>query len=205
MSIEFIFASLLLALLPGPDILYVLTQSVSRGFKAAFCVSLGLVSGLFVHTAAVAFGVAALVAASPKLLQGLQYLGALYLFWLGVGAVRSGGGTPAVTCEGAAQETHTGAWFYRTGIIMNLLNPKVILFFLSFFPGFLPAGEVHVWRQTFGLGDYFCGCYTERIYECCCLGWVVKPSFRYRALCCQSSFRLGYGRCVLVNRAMDCI
>lgn len=155
MSIEFIFASLLLALLPGPDILYVLTQSVSRGFKAAFCVSLGLVSGLFVHTAAVAFGVAALVAASPKLLQGLQYLGALYLFWLGVGAVRSGGGTPAVTCEGSAQETHTGAWFYRTGVIMNLLNPKVILFFLSFFPGFLPAGEVHVWRQTFGLGATF--------------------------------------------------
>ena len=91
MSFEFVFASFCLALLPGPDILFVLAQSIGRGFKAAFSVSLGLVSGLFVHTALVAVGVAALVAASPVLLKILQYLGAVYLGWLGFWAVRDAG------------------------------------------------------------------------------------------------------------------
>ena len=79
MSIEFLFVSFCLALLPGPDILFVLAQSVTRGFRPAIAVSLGLFSGLFVHTAAVALGVAALVAASPVLFKVIKILGALYL------------------------------------------------------------------------------------------------------------------------------
>lgn len=95
MNIEFIIASACLALLPGPDILFVLTQSIGRGFKAAFSVSLGLVSGLAFHTAAVALGVAALVAASPVLFHILKYLGAAYLVWLGAGVpFRSRPGSP---------------------------------------------------------------------------------------------------------------
>ena len=157
MSIEFIFASLLLALLPGPDILFVLAQSISRGFKAAFSVSLGLVSGLFVHTAAVAMGVAALVAASPVLLHILQYMGAAYLAWLGLSALRSTENGPDTTSETLVQESFSPFQFYRRGVIMNLLNPKVIIFFLSFFPGFIPKDTAYPGVSVFVLGAVFAG------------------------------------------------
>ena len=158
MSIEFILASFCLAVLPGPDILFVLAQSIGRGFKAAFSVSLGLVSGLFVHTAAVALGVAALVAASPVLLNILQYMGAAYLAWLGIAAVRGAGSSarPAVPAEQPAASF--SPWrFYRRGVIMNLLNPKVIIFFLSFFPGFIPENTDHPGVFVFLLGTVFAG------------------------------------------------
>ena len=157
MSIEFIFASLLLALLPGPDILFVLAQSISRGFKAAFSVSLGLVSGLFVHTAAVALGVAALVAASPVLLKILQYGGVAYLVWLGISAVRASGEKALRTAAGPGVGKLSFFQFYRRGVIMNLLNPKVIIFFLSFFPGFIPENTDYPGVFVFLLGTVFAG------------------------------------------------
>lgn len=152
MSIEFLFVSFCLALLPGPDILFVLAQSVTRGFRPAFAVSLGLFSGLFVHTSAVALGVAALVAASPVLFKVIKILGALYLVFLGISALR---GTPAPVA-GTQPENAQGpvsfGQFYRRGIIMNLLNPKVIIFCLSFLPGFVPAGSQHLGWQLVELG-----------------------------------------------------
>lgn len=157
MSLEFIVASFCLAVLPGPDILFVLAQSIGRGFKAAFLVSLGLVSGLFVHTAAVALGVAALVAASPVLLKILQYLGAAYLGWLGLSAVRAAGHNPSETDSVPAEHLFSFFQFYRRGVIMNLLNPKVIIFFLSFFPGFLPKESAHPGASVFLLGTVFAG------------------------------------------------
>lgn len=157
MRLEFVLASFALALLPGPDILFVLTQSISRGFKAAFSVSLGLVSGLFVHTAAVALGVAALVAASPVLLKILQYLGAAYLAWLGICAVRSVQQSSSEETSKTVKEKISCFQFYRRGIIMNLLNPKVILFFLSFFPGIIPSDSSHIGISVLGLGTIFAG------------------------------------------------
>ena len=158
MSWEFALASLCLALLPGPDILFVLAQSIGRGFRSAFAVSLGLVSGLAFHTAAVALGVAALVAASPRLLTVLRYLGAAYLVWLGLSALGIGRKKqPSKNQPAAAEKAISFAQFYRRGIIMNLLNPKVILFFLSFFPGFVPPQTVHVGAYVVGLGAMFAG------------------------------------------------
>lgn len=152
MSIEFLFVSFCLALLPGPDILFVLAQSVTRGFRPAFAVSLGLFSGLFVHTAAVALGVAALVAASPVLFKVIKILGALYLVFLGISALRATPAPAAGTPIENAQEPFAFGKFYRRGIIMNLLNPKVIIFFLSFLPGFVPAGSQHIGWQLVELG-----------------------------------------------------
>ena len=157
MNIEFMLASFCLAVLPGPDILFVLTQSVSRGFKPAFFVSLGLVSGLFVHTAAVAVGVAALVAGSPILLTVLQYLGAAYLGWLGLAGLRSRPTVRQPDAAAAVARADSFGSFYARGIIMNLLNPKVILFFLSFFPGFIPQNTAHTARAVFELGAVFAG------------------------------------------------
>ena len=152
MSIEFLFVSFCLALLPGSDILFVLAQSVTRGFRPAFAVSLGLFSGLFVHTAAVALGVAALVAASPVLFKVIKILGALYLVFLGISALRATPAPAAGTQPENAQGTVSFGKFYRRGIIMNLLNPKVIIFFLSFLPGFVPAGSQHIGWQLVELG-----------------------------------------------------
>ena len=152
MSIEFLFVSFCLALLPGPDILFVLAQSVTRGFRPAFAVSLGLFSGLFVHTSAVALGVAALVAASPVLFKVIKILGALYLVFLGISTLRATPAPAAGPQPENAQEPVAFGQFYRRGIIMNLLNPKVIIFFLSFLPGFVPAGSQHLGWQLVELG-----------------------------------------------------
>lgn len=176
MNIEFILASACLALLPGPDILFVLTQSIGRGFKAAFSVSLGLVSGLAFHTAAVALGVAALVAASPVLFGVLKYLGAAYLAWLGFSAMRGSAACP--TSAGttvAVEKEYSFVRFYRRGVIMNLLNPKVIIFFLSFFPGFIPKNATSVGWAVVSLGVTFAAV-TLCVFTLVCAlgGWLNK-------------------------------
>lgn len=149
---QFLLASVALTLLPGPDILFVLTQSLTRGARAAFSVALGLCSGLVFHTAAVACGVAVLLAGSPVLFTILKYGGAAYLLWLGFKAVRGALRPVAVVAEVPKDERTSAAanasfWgFYRQGVTMNLLNPKVALFFLSFLPGFVdPGASSPVW------------------------------------------------------------
>lgn len=137
---QFVLASVALTLLPGPDILFVLTQSLTRGARAAFSVALGLCSGLVFHTAAVAFGVAILLAESPVLFRVLKYCGAAYLLYLGVRAVLASRKKPERTddpAECGALPVKSQWALYRQGITMNLLNPKVLLFFLSFLPGFV--------------------------------------------------------------------
>lgn len=151
--LHFLLACFLLAVLPGPDILFVVAQSVGRGFKTAFAVSLGLVSGLFVHTALVALGVGALVTASPVSLFVMKCAGAAYLGWLGFCAVRAKPEPAAKPC--AALDLNAFGKCYKRGVIMNLLNPKVIIFFLSFLPGFLPPETKHVCLGLFGLGGIF--------------------------------------------------
>lgn len=142
---QFVLASVALTLLPGPDILFVLTQSLTRGARAAWSVSLGLCSGLVFHTAAVAGGVALLLAESPVLFRVLKYCGAAYLLYLGVRAVlaaRKKSVQEANPAECGGLPARNQWALYRQGITMNLLNPKVLLFFLSFLPGFVdPAAD----------------------------------------------------------------
>lgn len=145
MSFKFLSASFILCLLPGPDIMFVMTQSISRGAKPAFAVTLGLCSGLFFHTAAVALGVAALMAASPVFMTLIKIFGAAYLFWLGAGCLLSyyKNKKAAAPSEQSTAKAKAGnnsfSALYKQGLIMNLFNPKVILFFLSFLPAFVPV------------------------------------------------------------------
>ena len=135
--LTFFIASVLLALAPGPDNLFVLAQSALYGRNAGLCITLGLCTGLLVHTAAVAFGIAALVLASATAFNILKILGALYLLYLAWQAFRADmqgdGARPAARL--------TAAGYYRRGIIMNVSNPKVAMFFLAFLPQF--ASPVH--------------------------------------------------------------
>lgn len=252
--IEFIIASSLLTLLPGPDILFVLTQSMIHGRKAGISVALGLCSGLFVHTATAALGLSLIISSSPTLFAIIKYAGILYLLWMGYTSLRSyfkqrnkitdapsanhqKGTTPPCKSEGssngsstldptdqpttefqaaasegghiassqatinsstsgiatdnvdsansspaAACSAHSGmavapsveastaaastanktstdesspSRLYRIGVTMNLLNPKVILFFLAFFPQFIDKQSTSPKTDMLLLGAIF--------------------------------------------------
>jgi threonine/homoserine/homoserine lactone efflux protein len=144
----FAAASLLLALAPGPDNLFVLALSASRGAKAGLMCTLGLCMGLVMHTAAVALGVAAFIAATPAAFTALKVFGALYLAWLAFGAFCAGP-TPL-----ASAVEVSGGFFWR-GVLMNVSNPKVAMFFLAFLPQFVVAGQGNEAAQIFLLGLIF--------------------------------------------------
>jgi threonine/homoserine/homoserine lactone efflux protein len=132
--LTFFLASVLLALTPGPDNIFVITHSVLRGWKAGFSVVIGLCTGLLVHTTAVALGVAVILQTSTWALTALKSVGAAYLLYLAWQAFTA----PAL--KGGADKHHGGFfWSYRRGIIMNVTNPKVSLFFLAFLPQFVPT------------------------------------------------------------------
>ena len=244
--IEFIIASSLLTLLPGPDILFVLTQSMIHGRKAGISVALGLCSGLFVHTAAAAFGLSLIISSSPTLFAIIKYAGILYLLWMGYASLRGyykqrnkttenkttpldnpapASDTPlastpsdsqctanqfitasvallsispthdlyastscatietiykpdqaeatilksfetaAMPAEASTATTSASAKttieetspsrLYRIGVTMNLLNPKVILFFLAFFPQFIDKQSTSPKTDMLLLGAVF--------------------------------------------------
>ena len=145
----FFAVAVLLALSPGPDNVFVLTQSAMRGRAAGLWVVLGLCSGLLVHTAAVAFGLAALFATSTLAFTALKWAGALYLLYLAWQAWRAPVGALAT------QVTADAGGLYRRGIIMNVTNPKVSIFFLAFLPQFVAAERGGVAMQVLELGFIF--------------------------------------------------
>jgi threonine/homoserine/homoserine lactone efflux protein len=149
--ITFFGLSLLLAFAPGPDNLFVLMQSAMYGRKAGMCVVLGLCTGLVVHTGAVAAGLAAVFAASARAFVVLKCVGAVYLAYLAWQAFRA----PVDTGPSAAADSPNPRRMYTRGIIMNITNPKVIIFFLAFLPQFVRVDKGSVGLQVMGLGLLF--------------------------------------------------
>jgi threonine/homoserine/homoserine lactone efflux protein len=147
-SLLFFGAALLLAIAPGPDNLFVLMMSAARGRRAGFIVLLGLCTGLLGHTAAVAFGLAAVFAASAAAFQVLKVVGAAYLAYLAWQAYRA----PAGGAAEAQRAADSAGRLYARGILMNLTNPKVALFFLAFLPQFVKPqlGTVALQLAWFG-------------------------------------------------------
>jgi len=146
----FFTTSALLALSPGPDNLFVMTQAAQQGRKAGLYVTLGLCTGLLFHTAAVAFGLAALFKASATAFTLLKFAGAAYLIYLAWLSLRAG------VAAGVASADHlTSAALYRRGIIMNITNPKVSIFFLAFLPQFTDPAKGPLSAQFMLLGGIF--------------------------------------------------
>ena len=129
----FVLTSVLLTLAPGPDILYLLTKSLSSGAKSGIILACGLVSGIAFHTMLVMIGVAALISSSTTALLLLKCFGGLYLLYLATLAFRSSGEVKL----GRADSSRSMAALYKRGVLMNVLNPKVLLFFLAFLPQFI--------------------------------------------------------------------
>lgn len=147
----FFTASVLLALTPGPDNIFVLTQSMIGGPRAGLSVTAGLCTGLLVHTAAVVLGVAAIVQASATAFSLVKYVGAAYLLYLAWQARRAGNKTLSEN-----RSSILTTWqFYRRGIIMNVTNPKVSIFFLAFLPQFAAPEKGRLWLQLICLGGLF--------------------------------------------------
>lgn len=140
-------ACLVLAVTPGPDNIFVLTQAALRGKKAGVLVVLGLCTGLVVHTTAVSLGVAVIFQTSALAFTLLKLAGAGYLIYLAWGAFRAG----ATVIDGE-KSALTHAQLFRRGIIMNVTNPKVTIFFLAFLPQFAdPArGSLSLQMMLFG-------------------------------------------------------
>ncbi|WP_040725323.1 LysE family translocator [Thiomicrorhabdus sp. Kp2] len=149
--ITFIIASLVLINSPGPDLIFVITQSAVHGARTGILVTLGLVSGLIFHTLLVAFGVAAIILASQTAFTVLKVLGAIYLLYLAWQSFNA----HAEKLSAEKNIPKTAIQLYRRGIIMNLTNPKVTVFFLAFLPQFVSAENGSIVTQVFILGSLF--------------------------------------------------
>ena len=150
--ISFLIASTALAFAPGPDNIYVLVQSVSNGIKYGLATVFGLVTGCLVHTSLVAFGVSALIGKNEELFFMLKLFGAIYMVYLAYRVYKSKAG---ISFDNAGIPSKGLLQLYRQGFIMNVLNPKVSLFFLALFPGFLFSNTIPVVNQFFVLGFLF--------------------------------------------------
>jgi threonine/homoserine/homoserine lactone efflux protein len=147
----FVMASVALAVAPGPDNIFVLAQSAMHGRRAGFFVTLGLCTGLLFHTAAVTVGVAALIAASAVAFTALKTAGAIYLAYLAWQAFRAG----ASSLSAQAKPVIATRRLYLRGVVMNVTNPKVAIFFLAFLPQFADASRGTVVAQVVLLGAAF--------------------------------------------------
>ena len=169
--VSFTIAAAVLAVAPGPDNLFVLLQSAMYGAKAGIFVTLGLCVGVFIQTLLAAFGVAAVVAASPTLLMIIQFAGAAYLLYLAWGAWNAPAGSDD---KDAAKKYPRLTLFqlWRRGIIMNVTNPKVLIFFLAFFPQFIVKGasENEVMIQMLIMGVTFLMC---TLVVFCAVAWCA--------------------------------
>lgn len=147
----YFLACLVLAIAPGPDNLFVLTQSALQGRKAGLLVVTGLCTGLLFHTTAVALGVAVIFKTSELAFTLLKVAGAVYLLYLAWGAFKSG----ATTIEGKSNPVLNSGQLYRRGIFMNVTNPKVSIFFLAFLPQFASPARGSLGWQMLELGLVF--------------------------------------------------
>ncbi|MDG5492993.1 LysE family translocator [Psychroserpens sp. SPM9] len=150
--ISFVFATSALAISPGPDNIYVLMQSIVNGKKFGLATVAGLISGCLVHTTLVAFGVSAIIKENDTLFFVIKLLGALYLLYLAFKVYRS---NSELSLESGQIPKKSTTQLFKQGFIMNVLNPKVSIFFLAFFPGFLFSDSMSTVLQFYVLGLLF--------------------------------------------------
>ncbi len=150
--LSFLLASIALTLSPGPDILYVLTQSISNGKKSGIVTAAGLVTGILVHTTLIALGVSAMIKQSELIFTIIKITGACYLLWIAFQVYRAPASVDLKTHNGRKKPVFS---LFKQGFIMNVLNPKVTLFFLAFFPGFIDGTSGNVTQQIYLLGFLF--------------------------------------------------
>lgn len=148
----FVLATAALAISPGPDNIYVLTQSIANGIKYGISTTAGLITGCIVHTTFLAFGISALIKENDQLFFVIKLFGAFYLFYLAYKVYNT---KVHITLDNTEIPKKSLSQLFRQGFIMNVLNPKVTIFFLAFFPGFLFSEDLDTVIQFYVLGLLF--------------------------------------------------
>ncbi|WP_353740428.1 LysE family translocator [Desulfolithobacter dissulfuricans] len=147
----FFSAALAINISPGPDLIYIVSKTISGGRKVGVASSLGVCSGAMVHVLAASLGISAILATSALAFGIVKYIGAAYLIYLGVQSFRSGGGSFDI-CE--LSDKKMSPWqAFRQGVLVDVLNPKVALFFMAFLPQFVRPEVGHDSAQIFMLGS----------------------------------------------------
>jgi threonine/homoserine/homoserine lactone efflux protein len=147
----FVGAALLLLVVPGPSVLYIVTQSVSHGRRAGMASVAGITTGTLVHIAAATIGLSALLASSALAFDVVKYLGAAYLIVVGIRRLAG----LEQDDQGRVTPSRSLGSLYRQGIVVNVLNPKTALFFLAFLPQFVDPARGAAWSQILALGLLF--------------------------------------------------
>ena len=148
----FTLASLLLCLTPGPDMTLFVGTTLAQGRRAGMAALLGTASGCLIHTMLAVLGVSVLLAASPTAFWMLKIAGATYLLWLAIQAFRQGS---TLIVENGAAKVRGFATNYLKGIGINILNPKVVIFFITFLPLFVESNDPAAWQKMLFLGVFF--------------------------------------------------
>ncbi len=167
----FLCASMALTISPGPDNIFVITQGITRGRKAAIVTAFGMCSGISIHSTAAALGISALFYSSAVAFNLLKYAGAIYLLYLAVRTLL----TRSSITLGPKESLPVSALF-RRGFIMNVLNPKVALFFLAFLPQFVTPSSGHLPVQMLLLGMLFM---IQAVVIFSLIGWFSGTIGRY--------------------------
>lgn len=149
---SFALATSILAISPGPDNIYVLVQSISNGKLFGLTTVCGLITGCIVHTTLLAFGVSAVIKSNESIFLAIKVLGSLYLLYLAFKVFRS---NSDLNLEVENVEKRSLKGLFIQGFFMNVLNPKVTIFFLAFFPGFLFSDSMSTVLQFYILGAIF--------------------------------------------------
>lgn len=161
--IPFFIATAIFAFMPGPAILYTAAQTVARGRKAGFMAALGIHLGCYVHVIAAALGLSAIFTHVPLAYMAVKFLGAAYLIWLGIKMIRA-------RFEATGGDLHDGESFagksarraFIESITVEVLNPKVAIFFIAFLPQFVdPSAALPVWTQFILLGAFVNICFSS--------------------------------------------
>lgn len=150
--ISFVGATAVLAISPGPDNIYVLVQSIINGRSAGMATVAGLISGCIVHTSLLALGISAVIRKNDDIYLGIRIFGAAYLLYLGLKVFKS---NSTVSFDTNVQQQKNLMDLFGQGFLMNVLNPKVTIFFLAFFPAFLFSPTLSTELQFFVLGGLF--------------------------------------------------
>ncbi len=145
-------ATFILAVTPGPDMAYFISRTINYGKSHGVAAVLGALTGLFAHTLLAAFGISVLLALAPSAFFVLKIIGALYLFWLAIQALRA---TGTMTLQNKTGRPPTLAQSYFTGLGINLTNPKIVLFFVTFLPQFVSSNDPHASGKLLFLGAEF--------------------------------------------------
>ncbi len=161
---------------PGVDLMLTLTRTLQFGPRAGLAAALGITTGCVVHTLAAAFGLAALLTASAEAFTVIKWAGAAYLLWLAAGMLRAAlGHSTSVAAPGAGVPTRWG--IFRQGLLTNVLNPKVALFFLALLPQFIASGAAHKTLAFVALGTWFV---VQGLLFLACFVLLVAPLRRVR-------------------------